>query len=835
VAIVAANPFIRFILPEAPMSRIRPFRILSLLAVLAACADDPTASPPPEPGPQVQGVYHFTMTGLGGSEVQSSVSAAPGGPDLQLGGAVDTGLSFEVVSSGSFTEGGRGSGGHRYVSVTYRVHNGTGIPLLNLTFIPATSASTLPGTPFTSLALFNGAAANPAMATNIVPTGSVSLGAGTEMRATDADVLQVFEESEIAAITLPAGITGLFPYGFVVRTPWPPPGRLLIPSAGPTDFTGLVTFAFRVPLAEAGPSQDPFSISFHVLAVQDTETRLTESMEEAQDTAAVRRLRERAATLGATVVTVLPGSGAAGPEVPDYPGQRQICSVRTAGTAAAPTRYITAPAAYTRIQVLRPGETPSACGAGFRAGTPQQATANVPYALTFRAVDRYGNLRNAVDSVRVQRVSGPLIHVDPEPAMMGSTSTVQVSFAANGNAVLRAAGRRHQAVQQVDVGAPTVTLSSGNRQAGMSGSVLPLRPAVLVRDGAGNPLPGRAVAFSITGGAGTAVNAVAITDGGGVARVGAWVLGQAADLNTMTATVAGTGVAGNPVQFTASGCQASAAAGYGITLCFGSAFTPTQRTAFENAVTRWQGLVTGDLPGAAVNQPAGFCGSTSPSLNLTVDDLVIFAAIQPIDGAGGVLGSAGPCWLRDAGSLPLVGTMRFDTDDVAALEANGRLESVILHEMGHVLGIGTVWSDLGLLQSPTVWGSPPLDTWFSGAGGLLGFNAIGGSTYTGGQKVPVENTGSAGRINTHWRESVLANELMTGSLNAGSNPLSALSVRSLGDMGYTVNVAGADPFFLTLTLRGPAQASAGAIPLIGDVETGPIHRQDARGRVTRVR
>ena len=178
--------------------------------------------------------------------------------------------------------------------------------------------------------------------------------------------------------------------------------------------------------------------------------------------------------------------------------------------------------------------------------------------------------------------------------------------------------------------------------------------------------------------------------------------------------------------------------------------------------------------------------------------------------------------------------MRFDAADVDGLESGGRLGSVILHEMGHMLGIGTLWTELSLLHDPSSVG-PPLDTWFSGAqAAIAGFNAIGGSTYTGGQKVPVENSGSAGRMNTHWRESVLANELMTGTLNAGSNPLSQLSVRSLADLGYTVDAAGADPFFLTLTLRG-GRDEKDAIPLIGDVEAGPIYRQDEQGRVTRIR
>ncbi|HEX6367691.1 MAG TPA: leishmanolysin-related zinc metalloendopeptidase [Longimicrobium sp.] len=817
------------------MARIRLLRILPLLAVLAACADDPTGSPrpEPEPGPQVQGVYQFTLTGLGGPGVQGSAAAVPGGSALALS-PVNTGLRFELVSSGSFTDGVRGQGGHRYVSATYRVRNATGAPLSNLTVLPATSASTITGTPFTELTLYAGGAASPALATQIVPTGAVTLGAGTAMRATDGDVLQVFQESEIDAIALPAGITGVFPYGFVVRNAGSASTRTLPPASGVHDYAGLVTFAFRIPLSAAGAAQDPFTIAFHALVVQDTETRVTESMEEAQDSAAVRRLRERAAALGATTVTVLSGSGAAGPEVPDYPGQRQICGVRTAGTAASPVTYITNPAGYARILMLRPGETASACGADFRAGTPQPAVPGSPYVLTLRAVDRYGNLHTAADTVRLARVSGPAATFGPAAALAGGQATVQATYGGAGNSVLQAAGRRIQGQQQVDVGAPSVVLHAGDRQAGMAGAALPTPPSVRVRDGAGNPLPGRAVVFSVAAGGGTVTGAVATTDAAGVATVGGWALGATADLNTLTATVAGTGVTGSPAQFTASGCQGGGGAGYGITLCISTPLTASQRAAFTGAAARWQGLVTGDLPDVAVSQPPGFCSATTPGLALTVDDLVIFAAIQPIDGVGGVLGSAGPCWIRDPGLLSIVGTMRFDAADVAALEASGRFASVILHEMGHVLGIGTLWPELGLLINPSPPAGPPLDTYFSGAGGIVGFNAVGGATYTGGQKVPVENTGSAGRMNTHWRESVLANELMTGTLNSGSNPLSELSVRSLGDLGYTVDAAGADPFFLTLSLRGSG-VDRGAVPLIGDVEAGPLHRQDSRGRVTRVR
>ena len=47
--------------------------------------------------------------------------------------------------------------------------------------------------------------------------------------------------------------------------------------------------------------------------------------------------------------------------------------------------------------------------------------------------------------------------------------------------------------------------------------------------------------------------------------------------------------------------------------------------------------------------------------------------------------------------LPYHGTMEFDTADLAAMEANGSLFFVIMHEMGHILGIGTLWSSKGLI------------------------------------------------------------------------------------------------------------------------------------------
>ena len=45
--------------------------------------------------------------------------------------------------------------------------------------------------------------------------------------------------------------------------------------------------------------------------------------------------------------------------------------------------------------------------------------------------------------------------------------------------------------------------------------------------------------------------------------------------------------------------------------------------------------------------------------------------------------------------------------------------------------------------------------------------------------VPVENNGGPGTADSHWRETLFRNELMSGFIAASNNPLSRLTVGSL--------------------------------------------------------
>ena len=81
------------------------------------------------------------------------------------------------------------------------------------------------------------------------------------------------------------------------------------------------------------------------------------------------------------------------------------------------------------------------------------------------------------------------------------------------------------------------------------------------------------------------------------------------------------------------------------------------------------------------------------------------------------------------------------------------------------------------------------------------FGAVAtGTTFTG-LAVPVESGGGAGTAYSHWRESTFGNELMTGFLNSGANPLSAFTVDQFRDLGYTVNDALADTYTFQALLR----------------------------------
>lgn len=215
---------------------------------------------------------------------------------------------------------------------------------------------------------------------------------------------------------------------------------------------------------------------------------------------------------------------------------------------------------------------------------------------------------------------------------------------------------------------------------------------------------------------------------------------------------------------------------YPIEVRFRGPFSVRQRFAFELAASRWGEAIHDSLPPARVNGEV-------------IAGLVITAMAIHIDGPNQKLAQSRPLHLRSESLLPATGVMEFDTVDLGQMEANGTLVNVIMHEIGHVLGFGTLWERMGLLQGvgsrqPTFIGRHAMDEF----GQLMGL-------YTP-TPVPIENIGAVGTRNCHWRDSIFGNELMTGFLNSSLNPMSRMTIAAFQDMGYSVNRDAADVFVL---------------------------------------
>ena len=247
---------------------------------------------------------------------------------------------------------------------------------------------------------------------------------------------------------------------------------------------------------------------------------------------------------------------------------------------------------------------------------------------------------------------------------------------------------------------------------------------------------------------------------------------------------------------------------FDVTIRFASAVTDGQRAAFETAAARWQRLINKDQSAISGSFPANACFPGMPAFSGVIDDILIDVQLVPIDGPGKILGAAGACFIRTSNGLPVYGIMYFDVADLAFLESYQLLDETVVHEMGHVLGLsGGRWQALGLR-------SPAPDYRFTGKFGNLQYGEAGGVGL-----LPIEDMYGPGTRGSHWRESVLDNELMTGFLNLGYNPLSRITAGALRDMGYGTNMA-AEEYFLPAAEAAIAarEANVGTNALVDGID-----------------
>ena len=218
----------------------------------------------------------------------------------------------------------------------------------------------------------------------------------------------------------------------------------------------------------------------------------------------------------------------------------------------------------------------------------------------------------------------------------------------------------------------------------------------------------------------------------------------------------------------------------------GNEFTAEHKIVFEEAANRIEGFITGDLTDWTVN------GEVIDDVKITVK----YEDAADSDGIGGSFGAVNVSQYRtDATALPVVSEIYLDEADVEDhLHPNGSLYGVVIKKMISSLGFSsTKFYSAGVASGTT----------YTGAKAVAKYNEATGSSVT---QLPLEDdlggiTGPPWVSASHWEENEtrggvvgFQSELMTGWLGGKKNPLSAVSVGAMEDIGYEVNYDTADPW-----------------------------------------
>lgn len=214
------------------------------------------------------------------------------------------------------------------------------------------------------------------------------------------------------------------------------------------------------------------------------------------------------------------------------------------------------------------------------AGDDQTAPAGaaVPISPSVRLEDAFGNLvADAVVTFSVLsgsgRVNGGVRTTDAQGIATVGAWTLGPSVGVQTLAarVEEAGVANNPIVFTATATAPTgaqMTIAAGNNQQAPVGRLVPVAPTVVVRNTAGDGVPGAVVTFAVASGGGSVVGSRQITDAAGTATVGGWFLGPLPGTNTLTVSSPGvpaltftaTGTAGMPVSMVAASQTSQSAA-----------------------------------------------------------------------------------------------------------------------------------------------------------------------------------------------------------------------------------------------------------------------------------
>ncbi len=336
-------------------------------------------------------------------------------------------------------------------------------------------------------------------------------------------------------------------------------------------------------------------------------------------------------------------------------------------------------------------------------------------------------------------------------------------------------------------GPARVEILSGGNQRGYVGNFLGPRPAVRFFDSTDVPIRLLPTTWTTTGGTTLQHQSVA-TDYAGISAAEGWRLGPTP--GPVSVTVSADGIA--PVTWTAEAEPLPAGRfDIDIRIIDTPGLTAEDSAEVLTSSARWTKVLRTDLPPVTITETDSVvCGDR---ITGTIDDLLINVIIQHIDGPGNIIGSAAPCVIRAASMLPAVGLVTLDAADFVGIRP-GLLGDAMAHQIGHILGIGTLWTAKGLING--VYTGPFARTAYHGL-------APSGETFFSHPSIPISGgdvpgNGPFSRTVGHWVG--VGAEMMGMSVERGI-ALSAISIAGLRDLGYTASDAEAEPLNFPSLLR----------------------------------
>jgi len=183
-------------------------------------------------------------------------------------------------------------------------------------------------------------------------------------------------------------------------------------------------------------------------------------------------------------------------------------------------------------------------------------------------------------------------------------------------------------------------------------------------------------------------------------------------------------------------------------------------------------------------------------------DMIVY--VDMVTRSANILASAGPYvpnFTVNGKLIPYAGVLELNTTNwgsqMADVKDNGETTAwrTVVHELGHIFGIGTLWPENNLVDS---------SGWYVGTNALREYrNKFNDQTFIA---IPIEDDGGGGTAGGHLEEGTqqgasendrtrngkfypgLNTDLMTGwaETNTGDEPLTRISIGLLEDLGYEV-------------------------------------------------